>query len=164
MKKAMFGVMLLFLSLPGVFSQDTEKKPVAPPVKLQTQLTALKVKSPVERASKSKMISKLWVFNENNVSGAAAVTTLEDYKVDFYILVLKDKDQTAIGKVDVLDDNALADKKMMKDLIDSLTAMNGTKLTKITDAITGATVYSKKIYLKIKLIAGQMVKEMEAAQ
>jgi hypothetical protein len=162
MKKAV-GIAILFCaSLLAVSGQEGSKAPAKTPAKLETQFAALKVISPTEKQSTSKMISRLWVFNENGVTGAAAVTILDEYKVEYYILVLKEKDQEVIRSVDVLDDAALLDKKMMKELVASLSVLDGMKIDTMTDAISGATVYSKKIYLKAKLIAGQLVKEIEA--
>jgi hypothetical protein len=151
---------LVFIALIGLLSfahaQDNTNKLG----KLGESLAGLKVKHYTEKPVTSKMISKLYLFNENGLIGGAAVATFEEYKTDFFVIVVKVKDQSLIKFVDVMDENALRDMTRMKELREALAALNGRRLDTVTDAITGATRYTKRVYLKVKLAAQLVQNEL----
>jgi hypothetical protein len=154
LKKFILSI-ILFFSLISIYSGDKTK------TKIEKKLVELNIKNFTVKDSNSKLIKKLYIFNDNKNTGGIAVTEIDEYKLDIIIVILKLKESFIIKSVEVIDENALKNKDQMNELIEILAKLNETKINDISDSITGATKYSKKMYTKIKVVASLVIKELE---
>jgi hypothetical protein len=129
--------------------------------KIEKKLVSINIKNYKIKENFSKMITKLYLFDENNMSGGIALTKLDNYNIDIYIFVLNQKDYAVIKTVAVIDENSLRNKAQMQQLVDLFKGISNQRIDKFSDSISGATKYTKKIYIKIKVIAMQLINELE---
>ncbi len=158
-KISMIAFLLVYLFCAG-YAEDK----AAQPGKIEQKLADMKITKFSVKKNFSKLIPTLYLFDENGMRGGVALTKLDEYGVDFFVVVIKNKDYSLIKYVEVMDENALRDKNQMKELIAGLARLNETKIDNVTDAISGATPYTKKVYLKVKVVAAQVAKELETAK
>lgn len=159
-KKALAIVFCFAILFCAAYAEDK----AAQPGKIEQRLADMKITKFSVKKDFSKLITMLYLFDENGIRGGVAMSTLDEYGVDFFVVVLKYKEYAQIKYVEVMDENVLKDKNQMKELIAGLAKLNEMKMDSVTDAISGATQYSKKVYLKVKIVAAQVIKELETVK
>lgn len=160
MKKIIIIFIIIFIFSLFSFPQNKSDS-IKASEKIEKKLASMNIKNYKIKENFSKMITKFYSFNENNMNGGLALTKLDDYNVDIYILILNQKDYFIIKYIEVIDENSLSNKEQMKQLADLIKTMNDQQIDKVSDAISGATQYTKKIYIKVKVVAAQIIKELE---
>ena len=151
--KRILVLLIMILFVFGINSSDTKNTDKASVLK---KIADLKVTKYSIKENYSKLISELYLF-EDGITGGIAITEVESYKmIQIMVIVVKDKDIFKIESVRMVREEDLAEKERNETKL-ALSKMDGMILDQVVDAATAATKYTKRIYLKSKVVAGNII-------
>ena len=155
--KKIFVFVLMILFVFSISSSDTKDTDKASVLK---KIADLKVTKYSKKENYSKLISEMYLF-EDGVTGGLAITEVESYKmIQIMVIVVKDKDNFKIESVRMVNEEDLAEKERKETKL-ALAKMDGMILDEVVDAATAATKYTKRIYLKSKVVAGNIIEALK---
>lgn len=114
------------------------------------------------KSNYSKSISDIYLFyNRNTIVYGIAVKKIKLFQdLNVLILVTKTGNTYHIKSVKADNLNKIESKSMQDEIMVLLHALNGLTMDQVYDAATGATKYTKKVYISVKAGASHLIEEI----